>query len=314
MDKLPALDDIRVFVTAARLMSFARAAEQLMVSPAYISKRVKMLEENLELALFFRSARAISLTREGEIVLRTGEQLLQGLEAMKGELNASRQEVQGKLRISCSTGFGSAYINPFILALRSRYDRLDIDLTLTDRAVDIISENIDLDICIGGAIPEQYIARRIAENVRVFCASPGYLARRGWPEHPRELEKQHDCISIRERNQAPASWKVERGAEVTTVYPNSRLSVNNGDVAKQWCLKGEGIMLRSLWSVLPELEQGALLRVLPEWQQPADVYAVYSQRVGTNANLRVFIDNLEQYLAQRWQGKFRMNEQIVSNQ
>lgn len=314
MDKLPALDDIRVFVTAARLMSFARAAEQLMVSPAYISKRVKMLEENLELALFFRSARAISLTREGEIVLRTGEQLLQGLEAMKGELNASRQEVQGKLRISCSTGFGSEYINPFILTLRSRYDRLDIDLTLTDKAVDIISENIDLDICIGGAIPEQYIARRIAANVRVFCASPVYLARRGCPEHPRELEKQHDCISIRERNQAPASWKVERGGEVTTVYPNSRLSVNNGDVAKQWCLNGEGIMLRSLWSVLHELEQGTLLRVLPEWQQPADVYAVYSQRVGTNANLRIFIDNLEQYLAQRWQGKFRMNEQIVSNQ
>ncbi|WP_417618254.1 LysR substrate-binding domain-containing protein [Oceanisphaera sp.] len=299
MDKLPALEDIKVFVTAARLMSFSRAAEQLMVSPAYVSKRIKLLEKNLGLALFFRSARAISLTQEGEIVLRTGERLLLGLEEMKSELRASREEIRGVLRISCSTGFGTEYINPFILSLRSHYPLLAIDLTLADRAVDLISENMDLDICIGGAIPDQYIARRIAGNTRIFCAAPSYLDRHGWPEHPRELELQHSCITIRERNQAPASWKIERQGELMTVSPNSRLSVNNGDVAKQWCVNGQGILLRSIWSVMHELEQGQLVHVLPEWQQVADVYAVYSQSTRTNANLRTFIENLEQYLAER---------------
>lgn len=297
MDKLPALEDIKVFVTAARLMSFSRASEQLMVSPAYISKRIKLLEKNLGLALFFRSARAISLTQEGEIVLRTGEQLLLGLEAMTGELRASREEIRGVLRISCSTGFGSEYINPFILSLRSHYPLLDIDLTLADRTVDLISDNMDLDICIGGTIPEQYIARRIAGNIRIFCAAPAYLEQHGWPEHPRDLEQQHSCITIRERNQAPASWKIERRGELMTVAPNSRLSVNNGDVAKQWCINGQGILLRSIWSVMHELEQGQLVHVLPEWQQIADVYAVYSQSIRSNANLRAFIENLEQYLA-----------------
>ncbi|NHH99324.1 LysR substrate-binding domain-containing protein [Oceanimonas sp. MB9] len=303
MDKLPALEDIRVFVTAARLMSFARAAEQLMVSPAYVSKRIKLLEENLGLVLFFRSARAISLTPEGEIVLGTGEQLLQQLAHMKAALGACREEISGVLRISCSTGFGAAYLNPFILSLRARYPQLGIDLTLVDRPVDLIGERMDLDLCIGGTLPEQHIARRLANNIRILCASPDYLARHGRPEHPKELERQHTCICIRERNQAPAAWKIESGEERMTVSPNSSLSVNNGDVAKQWCLNGEGILLRSIWSVAKELEQGLLVRVLPAWYQTADVYAVYTRSVRTSANLRVFIESLETYLADNMQWK-----------
>lgn len=298
VDKLPGLEDIRVFVTAARLMSFARAAEQLLVSPAYISKRIKLLEENLGLTLFFRSARAISLTLEGEIVLRTGTQMLLDLDAMKSELLACRKEIRGLLRISCSTGFGTEYLNPFILSLRERYPLLSIDLQLVDRSVDIVTENVDLDICLGGAIPEQYIARKLAPNYRVFCASPGYLKQHGCPEHPRDLEQAHACISIRERNHNPASWKIECEDEWLSVTPNSQLSVNNGNVAKQWCLNGEGILLRSIWSVRNELAEGQLVRVLPEWRQSADVYAVYSRLTQTSANLRVFIEQLELYLQQ----------------
>lgn len=313
MDKLPGLEDIKVLVTAARLMSFSRAAEQLLVSPAYISKRIKLLEKNLGVPLFFRSARAISLTPEGDVVLRSGEQLLAGWEAMTSELRASREEIRGVLRISCSTGFGTEYLNPFILSLRGTYPLLDIDLTLADRALDLVSENIDLDICIGGAIPDQYMARRIASNVRIFCAAPSYLAEHGWPEHPRDLEQKHTCITIRERNQAPASWKVECQGERMTVAPNSRLSVNNGEVAKQWCVNGQGILLRSVWNVQQELGQGKLVQVLPEWQQAADVYAVYSRSMRSSANLRVFIENLEQYLAQRCRGQLKTKDSNVQD-
>lgn len=297
MNKLPALEDIRVFVTVARLMSFSRAAELLVVSPAYVSKRIKLLEENLEQTLFLRATSTISLTHEGRIVLKSSERLLQELDSMHNELKACREEIRGELRVSCSTGFGSAYLNPFILRLRADYTLLGIDLTLTDRAVDIINENIDLDIYIGGTIPDHYIARRIAKNRRVLCASPAYLQQYGHPEHPQQLEKQHFCITLKERNQAPEQWALQSPAERLTVAPNSKLMVNNGDVAKQWCLSGEGILLRSLWNVLPELQAGSLQRVLPHWQQPADVYVVYSRSTRNNANLRVFIENLEQYLA-----------------
>nr|ELR5226707.1 LysR family transcriptional regulator [Providencia rettgeri] len=296
MNKLPALEDIRVFVTVARLMSFSQAAQQLLVSPAYISKRIKLLEENLGQILFFRTARSIKLTHEGQIILRSIEAMLAELGHMQEQLNACREEIRGSLRISCSTGFGSTYINPFILTLRESYPLLGIDLTLTDKSVDIINENIDVDICIGGAISEQFIARRIAHNQRVLCASPSYLAKYGYPKYPQQLEQKHLCIAIKERNQAPAVWKLEQQQESMTVTPNSKLTVNNGEVAKQWCLSGEGILLRSLWSVLPELQSGQLIRVLPQWHQTADVYAVYSRSIRTSANLRVFIENLEQFL------------------
>lgn len=297
MNKLPSLEDIRVFVTVARLMSFSQAASQLLVSPAYVSKRIKLLEENLGQTLFFRTARSIKLTHEGQIILRSSEVMLAELEQMQQQLNACREEIRGNLRISCSTGFGSTYINPFILTLRGSYPLLGIDLTLTDKSVDIISENIDVDICIGGTIAEQFIARRIARNQRILCASPTYLATHGYPKYPQELEQKHFCIAIKERNQAPAVWKLEYQQESMTVTPNSKLTVNNGEVAKQWCLSGEGILLRSQWSVQPELQSGQLVRVLPQWHQTADVYAVYSRSLRTSANLRVFIENLEQYLA-----------------
>lgn len=297
MNKLPSLEDIRVFVTVARLMSFSQAASQLLVSPAYVSKRIKLLEENLGQTLFFRTARSIKLTHEGQIILRSSEVMLAELEQMQQQLNACREEIRGNLRISCSTGFGSTYINPFILTLRGSHPLLGIDLTLTDKSVDIISENIDVDICIGGTIAEQFIARRIARNQRILCASPTYLATHGYPKYPQELEQKHFCIAIKERNQAPAVWKLEHQQESMTVTPNSKLIVNNGEVAKQWCLSGEGILLRSQWSVQPELQSGQLVRVLPQWHQTADVYAVYSRSLRTSANLRVFIENLEQYLA-----------------
>lgn len=297
MNKLPSLEDIRVFVTVARLMSFSQAASQLLVSPAYVSKRIKLLEENLGQTLFFRTARSIKLTHEGQIILRSSEVMLAELEQMQQQLNACREEIRGNLRISCSTGFGSTYINPFILTLRGSHPLLGIDLTLTDKSVDIISENIDVDICIGGTIAEQFIARRIARNQRILCASPTYLATHGYPKYPQELEQKHFCIAIKERNQAPAVWKLEYQQESMTVTPNSKLTVNNGEVSKQWCLSGEGILLRSQWSVQPELQSGQLVRVLPQWHQTADVYAVYSRSLRTSANLRVFIENLEQYLA-----------------
>lgn len=295
MNKLPALEDMRVFATAARLMSFSKTAEQLLVSPAYISKRIKLLEENLGHRLFFRSARSISLTHEGKIVLIHTERLLGEIEDMQQALRSHRQEIKGELKISCSTGFGSTYINPYILDLRSHYPMLGINLNLTDLSVDLVSEDIDVDICIGGTIPEQYIARLIAHNQQILCASPEYLAHHGYPQHPHDLEKYH-CITLRERNQSPVQWKLEQQGKILTISPNSRLSVNNGEVAKQWCLNGEGIILRSQWNVANELQQGKLIQILPQWAQTADVYAVYSRSIKTNASLRVFVENLEQYL------------------
>lgn len=296
MNKLPSLEDIRVFTTAARLVSFGKAADQLGVSPAYISKRIKLLEENLGVALFFRTARSVQLTAEGEIALESGEQMLSLAENLHSRLMESRQETRGLLRIGCSTGFGTRFINPFILSLRDKFPLLNIDLVLMDRPIDLVTEKMDLDIRIGGTFPPQYIARKLAGNHRVFCASPEYVQQHGAPQHPAELENTHVCICIRERDHHHGHWRIENSQTVETIAPNAQLTVNNGSVAKSWCLDGGGILLRSVWDVKEEIESGRLVQVLPDWYQTADVYAVYSRKTETNANLRTFLEHFEAYI------------------
>lgn len=296
INKLPSLKDVRVFVTVAHCQSFSHAAIQLNASRAYVSKRIKLLEKELGIALFFRSARAIHLTEEGAIILRTAEKLLADWHALQTELDTLQNKIQGSLRISCSTGFGMRYLNPFILTLRAKYPDLHLNLTLSDHSVDLMREGIDVDICIGGELPEQYIAQKLIANQRIFCAAPSYIERYGQPDTPEELES-HLCITLRERNQATTSWTIENAHRSLSLTPQSYLSVNNGDVAKQWCLKGEGILLRSFWSLQDELAQGQLIHLLPTWYQCADVYAIYPQRLNTNANLSLFLKLLKSYLA-----------------
>ena len=299
INKLPSLEDVRVFVTVAHCKSFSQAALQLHASRAYISKRIKLLEQNLNTVLFFRTARAIHLTEEGHIILRSAEHVLAQWQTMQTELSAFHNTTQGSLRISCSTGFGSHYLTPFILKLRAQYPDLYLDLMLTDQQVDLIREGIDVDICIGGDLPEQYVARKLATNHRILCAAPSYLQQYGIPQSPEELE-QHQCIHLRERNATTHNWPIQTQSRHFLFTPKSYLSVNNGDIAKQWCLNGEGVLLRSLWSIQNELTQKKLIHILPEWYQQADIFAVYPQRLHASANLTTFLTTLQHYLAKHF--------------
>ncbi|WP_136679166.1 LysR substrate-binding domain-containing protein [Neptunomonas sp. XY-337] len=297
MNRLPALEDIRVFTVCARQLSFKKAADLLEVSPAYISKRIKVLEEQLGCHLFHRAARAVSLTREGRAAVIHAEALLETALAMQGAVNEVAPE--GRYRISCSSGFGMTYLNPFVLALREQYPNLSIDLVLIDRAIDIVTEGIDLDIAIGGPLPDNHIARRIGVNTRVLCAAPSYISSHGLPQSPKELEAAHTCIAIRERQHSRVVWELHRGDETVAMEPSGKLVVNHGYVAKEWCLSGEGIMLRSIWNVFQELQQGELVQVMPEWSQPADIFAVYANEARANTGLKLIIESLAMFLQQR---------------
>lgn len=298
MNKHPPLEDLRVFSYTARYMSFAKAAEKLLVSPAYVSKRIKLLESNLGLTLFKRNPRSVSLTSGGRIVEQYSNEILQQFEQMQLELLQASNSPTGTIRISCSTGFGSEFLEPFILLLREQYPDLSIELLLIDSAVDPLHDGIDLDISIGTPFSDQLYAKKLADNSRVFCASPEYLKKQGVPEKPDDLCS-HQCIMIRERSHNDRSWNIQNNRDQISITPNSQLSVNNGKIAKKWCLEGQGIILRSIWDIEHELTNGELVQVLPMWYQSADVYALYHQRSDLNPNLRVFIEHLELYLQQQ---------------
>lgn len=297
MNKLPTPEDLRVFIAVVRKSSFSAAADELGSSPAYISKRIRILEEDLATRLFQRTTRSVVITEEGERVYHWAQRILDDIDHLLQEVSITRQIPRGALRISSSFGFGRNVIGPAISALIARYPLLTVRFEVFDRLVDVASEGFDLDVRVGDEIAPHLIARRLASNHRVLCASPSYLARRGQPTTLSELA-QHDCLVIKERDHPFGVWKLRVGGEEQTVKVTGPLSTNHGEIAVQWGIDGRGIILRSIWDIEPFLRSGQLVSVLPNYQQEANIWAVYPSRLSNSAKVRVCVEFLQEFFVQ----------------
>ena len=297
MPDLPPTEDLRVFITVVRKSSFAAAAQALDASPAYISKRMRLLEENLGIKLLHRTTRRVTVTQEGERIFHWAQRVLDDMEHLLQEAQITRREPRGLLRVSSSFGFGRNVVAPAFSQLARRYPALQLRLEVFDRLVDIASEGFDLDVRVGDEIAPQLIARRLADNHRVLCAAPDYLAQRGTPRTLEDLTG-HDCIVIKERDHPFGVWKLRNGAQESSVKVTGSLSTNHGEMALQWAVDGHGIVLRSQWDVAAHLAEGRLVQVLPEWVQAANIWAVYPQRLERSAKVRVCVEFLQAYFAE----------------
>ena len=297
MNAEPQLDDLRLFCVVARNSSFAETARQLGVSKAVVSKRIALLEGAVKERLFHRTTRKVSLTAQGEIVHQWAQRIVEDVELMGEALSRERAEPSGLLRICSSTGFGRCRLAPALSELARRFPRLEIQVELLDRPVDLVDEGFQLDIRVGQVREGGVIKRRIARNRRILCASPAYIDRFGMPHSLDEL-KTHRCIPIRERDQDFGRWELERPGGVAVVKVGGPLSANNGEIVRQWAIDGHGIILRSTWDVRGDLEAGRLVAVLPDYAQPADVWAVFPSRLSVSAKLRVCVEFLEDWFAQ----------------
>ena len=292
-DRLPLPEDLRVFLTVIRKQGFAAASEELGLSPAYVSKRIRILEEALRVRLFHRTNWRCVLTGDGELAEHAAVQVLSDLEALFDDLSKARQTPRGLLHICSSFGFGRNHVAPAVARLAEQFPQLEIRLDVFDRVVDIVGEGFDLEIRVGDDLPGQHLSKRLVSNQRVLCAAPGYLERRGTPTTLDELSR-HDCLVIKERNNAFGVWQLERDGETRGVRISGPLSSNNGEIVLQWALHGRGILLRSMWDVGPMLKQGSLVQVLHDFSQSADVWAVYPTRLANSAKLRLCVEFLEQ--------------------
>jgi len=280
-----------VFCTVARKASFSAAADALSVSAAYVSKRVNMLEADLGTRLFHRSTRRVAITEAGERVYAWAEKILDDVDRLVEDVSTTRRVPRGTLRISSSFGFGRHVVAPALARLTERYPQLSVRLDLFDRIVDVAGEGFDLDIRIGDDIAPHLIAKRLAENHRVLCASPDYLKRHGTPRQLADLGT-HQCLAIKERDHPFGIWRLTERGETVSVKVTGPLSTNHGEVAVQWALAARGIVLRSMWDVRALLDSGALVQVLPGVTQPANVWAVYPARLASSAKVRVCVDFL----------------------
>ncbi|BBP76625.1 LysR family transcriptional regulator [Pseudomonas gingeri NCPPB 3146 = LMG 5327] len=301
-DTVPLPEDLRVFLTVIRKAGFAAAADELGLSPAYVSKRIQILETTLATRLLHRTSRRIALTEDGERVQRWAVRILEDFQQLNDELSEAHDSPSGRLHLCSSFGFGRNHVAPALSLLAERYPDLEIRLDLFDRVVDIVSEGFDLEIRVGDDIPGQHIGRRLVSNRRVLCAAPAYLERRGTPLQLADLE-QHDCLVLKERDNAFGIWNLERNDRQSndsqdSVRVSGPLSSNSGEIVLQWALDGRGILLRSLWDVKPLLEQGRLVQVLHDYTQSANVWAVYPTRLAYSGKLRVCVEFLQEHFRQ----------------
>lgn len=297
------LDDLRVFCLAARKASFAATALELGSSPAYVSKRIAILEKDLGVTLFHRAARRVTVTDDGERVYASAQQIFQGVDHMGQTVAGGRLDPRGTLRVTSSFRLGRKHIGPLLSQLAERYPALDITLDAVDRRVDLLRESVDLDVRVGEVDEPHLVAHRIAASARILCAAPRYLQRRGVPASIADLS-QHDCLVLRERHQAFGVWRLTGPHGVETVKVSGRLSSNNAEIVRGWAQDGHGIVLQTPWDLHADLQAGRLLPLLPAYSQPADIWAASTVRLSHSAKVRVCVQFLQEQL--RGDGPFAL--------
>jgi DNA-binding transcriptional LysR family regulator len=285
------IEDIRLFLRVLDLGSISAAARTLDLSSAVASQRLKRLEEALGVRLLQRSTRQLKVTPEGAALAERGRPLIEDLEALTGDLRQSAEDVSGTLRATLPAAFGSQYISPLMPEFLARHPRLKLSLDLSDAMLDLVAEGFDLGLRIGTLEDSSLIARRLADNRRVLCASPDYLERRGAPETPAGLE-QHDCLLMVGAKGPRDRWTlVSPDGSETTVRVRGPLESNMGEVVRDAVLAGLGLSLHSTWHVCDDLKAGRLKVVLPDYRIPdSAIYAVMPQRRLMLPRVRAFID------------------------
>ena len=299
MNNPPLLTDLRVFILVARRAGFAAVAHDLGVSPAYVSKRIALLEQNLNVVLLHRTTRRVTITEEGERIYEWAQRILHDVDQMMDELSDVRQVPQGMLRIISSFGFGRQVVAPALSALARQYPQLELRFDVEDRLVDLANEGVDLDIRIGDDIAPNLIARKLGTNYRILCASPSFLAQHGTPKQLADLATCSRLV-IKERDHPFGIWQLQNKEGEHAIKVTGPLSSNHGEIVHQWCLDGQGIALRSWWDVCDNIASGHLVHVLPEYYQPANIWAVYVSRLATSAKVRITVEFLRHYFAERY--------------
>lgn len=295
---LPNLNDLQVFLQVARRFSFTSVADELGMSPAFVSKRIRMLETDLGLRLLHRSTRSVSLTDDGERVLRWAQTLLHQVGQLEAQIDALHDDPVGLLRVVSSPGLGRRMVAPALAELGWLYPALDVRLDIRHQLVNLLEEGVDLDVRVGNDIAPHFIAKPLVANRRVLCASPRYLEAHETPGTLADLGH-HDCLVIKERDHPFGVWELTGPRGVETAKVTGSFSTNNGEIARHWCLDGRGVLLRSMWDINDDLKQGRLLQVLPDYYQPADIWAVHCSPLLTSAKVRVAVDFLQKYFRER---------------
>jgi DNA-binding transcriptional LysR family regulator len=289
MDRLRAFE---VFVTVVSRGSFTRAADVLDTSPANVTRYVNELEAHLGTRLLNRTSRKLSLTEGGETLYARCKSILDDVAETEGLVSSASVEPRGRLRINAPVSFGILHLAPLWPEFMRKYPRVELDVSLIDRVVDIVEEGYDLAIRISRAGSTSHAARKLATSRNTLCASPAYLARYGYPAAPADLVE-HRCIGYAYAATGNEWQLIDSERKTHAVKVNYHMHTNNGDTARAAALAGQGVIWQPTFLIGSDLRAGTLIQLLPDYRLPdIDVLALYPSRRHLSAKIRAVVDFL----------------------
>ena len=280
------LDAMRVFVTVAKLGSFAEAGRQLRLSPSVVTRSVAQLEDQLGLMLLTRTTRSIRLTERGEIYLESCQQILEDVDGAERRVRGESAEPRGDMKVAAPIVFGRLHVLPVINRILVQHRALSIRLCLSDSNVHLVEDGIDVAVRIGELADSSLIAVKLSAVSRVLVASPGYLKQRGIPGTPAELSN-HDVVAF-ENIDATNEWRFGGNEKPVRIEP--RLAVNSADAAIAAAEAGIGITRALSYQVQASVLAGRLVPILQQFAPAqAPVSVVYPARRIASANVAAFV-------------------------
>jgi DNA-binding transcriptional LysR family regulator len=289
------LPDVRTFLAVASAGSLSAAARQLDVVPMQVSRRIAALEEDLGVRLFHRTTRSLTLTAEGEAFVPYARTLVDAEATARAELSPLPKAASGVLRMTAPSGFGQSVVVPMLSRLLEANPDLRIDLDLSDRQVDIVGQGLDLALRIAPLEDSELIAKKIAPNPRLICATPGYLKKHGVPKTAAELDD-HLCIRL----YAVGRWPLVMDGVLTRKRVEASLTTTSVEAARTAALQGLGLAMLTYWDVFRQLADKSLTQVHLQdaAMENLSVWAVIPSRRYVPNRVNVFLAALEREIAE----------------
>lgn len=283
-----------LFSRVARTGSFTTAGKEAGLSQPSVSRIISNLEKDLGVLLFARSTHAVRPTEAGEEYLTRIEPILADIEEANHFIRGTG-ELRGKLRIGAAASFAQREIIPILPSFLEQHPKLKVNLVLTDARQDLIDEAIDVAIRYGPLDDSTMVARKLGAPPRIIAASPTYLAQAGAPKQPTDLVDHQIVLSP--SSVSKTAWRFEKDGKVQSIRVDGRLMVTVNEASTAAALAGIGIVNTALWGCRKEIEDGSLVRLLPEWDLGnIELHALLAGGKRTKPSARAFTKHLREAL------------------
>jgi len=284
-------DGISEFVRVAETQSFTLASKELAISTAQVSRQISKLEKRLNMKLFYRTTRKVSLTQEGQIFYQHCRGVLDGLDTAIRTITNLQSKPYGRVKITAPVTFGERKILPLVNNFALKYADIKVVAHLNNRQIDLVDEGYDLAIRLGKLSDSSMMAKKLADRTNYVCASPAYLEKYGMPHTLRELEKYNCLLGTLDY------WRFNQSGKEKNVRVSGSMRLNSGLGLLDASLKGLGVVQLPDYYAKEYLKTGELVSVLDDYREPGEgIWAVYPSNRHLSPKVRLLVDYLAEQL------------------